>query len=72
MGEKQMECPRAWPCRYRNARQCARDTMLGAECPKVCECVCHSESGEVYLSEIAVAAALLLIIAIAAWQMLNS
>lgn len=30
------------PCRYRDARQCARDTMLGSECPKICECACHT------------------------------
>lgn len=34
-------CTRAFPCRYRNARQCAHDTMLGSECPTICECACH-------------------------------
>lgn len=34
-------CVRAFPCRYQDARQCAHDTMLGSECPKVCGCECH-------------------------------
>lgn len=32
-----------WSCRYSDARQCAHDTMLGAECPKVCSCECHTK-----------------------------
>ena len=72
MAENPVKCPRAWPCRYRDVRQCARDTMLGTKCPKVCECVCHSQSGKVYLSEIAVAAALLVIATILVWQELGN
>ena len=37
-----LSCTRAFPCRYRNARQCAHDTMLGSECPTICECACHA------------------------------
>lgn len=41
-GERCKRSP--WPCRYPNARQCAHDTMLGDDCPKVCDCACHTES----------------------------
>lgn len=38
------KCQRVWPCRYRDARQCAHDTMLGDECPRVCDCACHDSA----------------------------
>lgn len=48
---KAHSCTRAFPCRYRDARQCARDTMLGSECPKVCECACHAPASPAALRD---------------------
>lgn len=42
-----MNCKRKpFPCNYRDRAQCAHDSALGTDDPKVCFCVCHKLSAE--------------------------